>query len=198
MTDRYTTTQDCAIPEYLLLHSKISICKIKMLSSSAQRVLARRVASQARTSRLFEERSATFGIRQWSSKQKDDDEEPAKAEESLKDTVRKMQQGDKAKTSDDNMDAQFDGFLRSAAGTWSSFSEEVGKTWDELLKSGERKSINKKLNHPEDTMEGEAEYTGTVDIMVIDESEHLTAWERMQKRLTDAPIISGKNRQEKR
>jgi hypothetical protein len=47
-------------------------------------------------------------------------------------------------------------------------------------------------------MEGEAECTGTVDIMVIDESEHLTAWERMQKRLKDAPIISGKNRQDKR
>jgi hypothetical protein len=109
-----------------------------------------------------------------------------------------MQQGAKSKYLDDDKDAQFDGFLRSAAGTWSSFSEEVGKTWGELLKSGERKSINKKLKHPEDTMEGEAEYTGTVDIMVIDESEHLTAWERMQKRLKDAPIISGKNRQDKR
>jgi hypothetical protein len=169
-----------------------------MLSSSAQRVIARRVASRAHTSRLFEERSATFGIRQWSSKQKDDDEEPVKAAESLRDTVRKMQQGAKSKYLDDDKDAQFDGFLRSAAGTWSSFSEEVGKTWGELLKSGERKSINKKLKHPEDTMEGEAEYTGTVDIMVIDESEHLTAWERMQKRLKDAPIISGKNRQDKR
>lgn len=162
-----------------------------MLSSSVQRALARRVALRARNSSAFETRASTFGIRQSSSKAKDDEKEPEKID-SLKDTVRKMQQGNKSKTSENNLDDQFDGFLRSAAVTWSSFSEEVGKTWDDLLRSGERKSINKKIKHPEDTTEGEAEYTGTVEIMVIDESEHLTAWERMQKRLTEAPIISGR------
>jgi hypothetical protein len=29
--------------------------------------------------------------------------------------------------------------------------------------------------------------------MMIDESEHLTAWERMQKRLAEAPIIQGRH-----
>jgi hypothetical protein len=28
---------------------------------------------------------------------------------------------------------------------------------------------------------------------LIDESEHLTAWERMQKRLAEAPIIQGRH-----
>jgi len=72
---------------------------------------------------------------------------------------------------------------------FSSFQGEVGLAWHELIHSGDRKSINKKLPRPEATAEGETDYTGPVDIMVIDPSENLTAWERMQKRLTDAPII---------
>ena len=115
--------------------------------------------------------------------------------ESLEDTVKRMKKESKSKNADggdDGFDPQIDGFLRKATETWSAFTEEVGKTWGELLKAGERKDINKKIavNHPHDTVEGDAEYTGSVEIMVIDESEHLTAWERMQKRLTEAPIIS--------
>jgi hypothetical protein len=88
-----------------------------------------------------------------------------------------------------------DDVLRKAREQWSMFSEEVSKTWEELLKSGDRKDINKKVNlqnsHPTDTAEGDQPYTGSVDIMVIDEQEQLTAWERMQRRLAEAPIISG-------
>ena len=118
-----------------------------------------------------------------------DDEE--KEEESLKDTVRRMQQ-EKGKTADDDGSEQMNDFMRKASSFFSIASEEVSKTWGELLASGERGSINKKIGHPEDTVEGEEEYTGPVEIMVIDESENMTAWERMQKRLTDAPVIQGK------
>eukprot|EP00536_Pseudo-nitzschia_multiseries_P015777 jgi/Psemu1/43819/gm1.43819_g len=113
-------------------------------------------------------------------------------EESLKDAVRRMrrEKGSKSKGSnDDDDDDQVNEFLRKASDFWSTATEEVSKTWAELLRSGERKDINKKIGHPQDTAEGEAEYTGPVSIMVIDESENLTAWERMQKRLTDAPVI---------
>jgi hypothetical protein len=175
-----------------------TIVSLNNMLSYGSRFLFRRVTSRTRSSQSFlkEERIFPSGIRHLSSKQKEDGQDAAKnktEEDSLKETIRKMQEGDK-KTFDGNaeMDEKFDGFLRSAAGTWSTLSEEVGKTWGELLKSGERKSINKKIAHPEDTVEGEAEYTGPVEIMVIDESEHYTAWERMQKRLTEAPIISGK------
>jgi hypothetical protein len=82
--------------------------------------------------------------------------------------------------------------MRQASDFWSTATEEVGQTWNELLRSGERKDINKKIGHPQDTMDGDTEYSGPVSIMVIDESENLTAWERMQKRLTDAPVIQGK------
>jgi hypothetical protein len=110
-------------------------------------------------------------------------------QESLKDTVRRM--GGKHSDGKDGTDPRVDDFLNKASSTWAAFSEEVGKAWGELLRSGERKDINKKLKHPKDTVEGEREYTGPVEIMVIDESEHLTAWERMQKRLAEAPIIQG-------
>ena len=78
--------------------------------------------------------------------------------------------------------------LRNAADHWDSFRQGVGATWQQLIKSGERKSINKKI-HPVETAGGDAPYTGPVDILVIDPAEHLTSWERMQKRLSQAPII---------
>jgi import inner membrane translocase subunit TIM44 len=113
-------------------------------------------------------------------------EEPKEPEpESFQDTVRRLRgSGD----GDEKSAAANDAF-RKVADTWASFTEQVGVTWNELIRSGDRKSINKKIVHPHATAEGEAPYTGPVDIMVIDPSEHLTAWERMQKRLTDAPII---------
>jgi len=82
--------------------------------------------------------------------------------------------------------SSFQDFTRQAIDSLSTFQEQVGQTWQDLLKSGDRKDINKKI-HPTETKD--APYTGPVDIMIIDPSENLTAWERMQKRLTDAPII---------
>ena len=113
-----------------------------------------------------------------------------KEEESLKDTIRKMRREKGAKG--DSNDERVNDLLRQASDFWSTATEEVSKTWGELLRSGDRKDINKKIGHPQDTTEGEEEYTGPVSIMVIDESENLTAWERMQKRLTEAPVIQGK------
>lgn len=149
---------------------------------------------------------------------KKQEEEPASTAEpsSLKDTVERLQRREKkaksttdggsghdttaskdgggssetTKTNDDSKTSTFDtsDILRRAADCWDAFRTEVSATWQQLIKSGERKSINKKI-HPVETAGGDAPYTGPVDIMVIDESEHLTAWERMQKRLTKAPII---------
>ncbi|KAL3943074.1 MAG: hypothetical protein SGBAC_002851 [Bacillariaceae sp.] len=160
--------------------------------SNAQRTLVRRAVlrnNRAHTI-LRDQRSAVFSVRTFASESKEDASKTTDDEgSSFQDTIRKMKEGKDSK-GNDNMDEQIDGFMRSAAGKWSTFTEEVEKTWGELLRAGEAKSINKKIRHPEDTAEGEAEYTGSLEIMVIDESEHLTAWERMQKRLTEAPIIS--------
>lgn len=84
-----------------------------------------------------------------------------------------------------------------------SFLDTLSQTWDELIASGQAKDINKKIGtaateggdgkpHYEDDNEAAdryEEYKGSKDIMVIDPEEHLSAWERMERRLRDAPII---------
>ena len=129
--------------------------------------------------------------------QRQDDGEEVGEKESFQDMIDRMEkdgskfkQGESSSSSTKN--PQFSIFLRTAADKWSQFSKEVGNTWQELLQAGAPKDINKKLRRPEATPEGDSTYTGTVEIMVIDPSEHLTAWERMQRRLSEAPIIQGK------
>jgi import inner membrane translocase subunit TIM44 len=111
--------------------------------------------------------------------------------DSFRDTINRLKHKDKdeAEKSSSSATASSNEFFHKAAVFFDKFKAEVGEAWKELLQSGERKDINKKIRRPEATAEGEKEYTGPVSIMVIDESEHLTAWERMQRRLTDAPII---------
>ena len=124
--------------------------------------------------------------------EEDASQEPTK-KESLEETIRRMQSSNDSTTNHQSSSTGTEDVLRKAREHWSMFTEEVSKTWEELLRSGDRKDINKKLSlhHPEDTAEGDQPYTGSVDIMVIDEQEKLTAWERMQRRLAEAPIISG-------
>lgn len=108
---------------------------------------------------------------------------------SLRDTVHRLKEDDNNETSSTNDDISND-LLRKAADLWETAKSEISLTWQELVHAGAPKSINKKI-HPVETQEGNQEYTGPVEIMVIDESEHLTAWERMQRRLQEAPIIQG-------
>lgn len=111
--------------------------------------------------------------------------------ESLQDTIERLKattkDADETKNSSADADTKGDA-MRKAASIWDTFRSEVSDTWNDLLESEQSQSINKKI-HPTESADGDAPYTGPVDIMVIDEAEQLTAWERMQKRLTDAPII---------
>jgi len=106
---------------------------------------------------------------------------------SKEDNSEKKGEGKEEPLDSDNNNELFD---RAATG-WNSLTSEVGSAWQDLVNSGVRKDINKKIHPAGDTPEGNMMYSGPVDIMVIDESENLTAWERMQRRLTDAPIIQG-------
>lgn len=119
--------------------------------------------------------------------------DPSEKKDDLRDTVNRIKSEDDSaeKTQNGSDDSSTNDLFRRAADTWESFSVEVGTAWDELINSGKSKDINKKLVRPTESAEGNTEYTGPVEIMVIDESEHLTAWERMQRRLTEAPIIQG-------
>jgi hypothetical protein len=115
-------------------------------------------------------------------------ENAEKKKDSLRDTVNRLKND--GQNSAGKNDEQVDDLFRRAADVWDKVKIEVDKTWHELVNAGRPKDINKKI-HPVETEEGNKEYTGTVEIMVIDESEHLTAWERMQRRLEEAPIIQG-------
>lgn len=145
-------------------------------------------------------RSFATSSSQSSNEKKDDDKQAekqsddvgnGKKEPSLEETIRKMKEKegvDGDETASPGSSSIQNDVLRQVVSVWDKFREEVGKAWDELVTSGERKSINKKI-HPVETREGDAPYTGPVEIMIIDESEHLTAWQKMQRRLSDAPII---------
>lgn len=116
------------------------------------------------------------------------EEATSQSTDSLRDTVNRLKNKNKDEASETSSPGDGD-LLHRAANLFDSFTSEVSAAWQELLKSGERKHINKQIIKPEATAEGDKEYTGPVDIMVIDPNEHLTAWERMQRRLTEAPII---------
>ena len=72
-----------------------------------------------------------------------------------------------------------------------------------MVASGRAKDINKKIGDPssddgapnfeddDEAADKYEKYKGSKDIMVIDPEEHLSAWERMERRLRDAPIIQG-------
>ena len=126
-----------------------------------------------------------------------DDSGKAKPD-SLRDTVNRIK-NEASKETESSSSSSFDsssasvdtnGLMRRMVDLWDSFQSEVEIAWKDLVTSGQSKNINKKIR-PTATAEGDQEYSGPVEIMVIDESEHLSAWERMQRRLTEAPIIQG-------
>ena len=85
----------------------------------------------------------------------------------------------------------------------SSFIDTLSQTWQDLVAAGAPKDINKKIGTPDvdsdspnyrnddEAADKYEEYKGSKDIMLIDPEEHLSAWERMERRLKDAPIIQG-------
>lgn len=112
------------------------------------------------------------------------------------------------KTKDDSTSAteETNPHMEKLTSMSSSIFATISETWDELIASGQAKDINKKIGTPTDGGEGgdkphyeddnEAadkyeEYKGSKDIMLINPEEHLSAWERMERRLRDAPIIQG-------
>ena len=140
------------------------------------------------------------------------DEETARAKtkkagssgDSLRDAVNRAKAKDGEEIPEDSAasgDDSTNELLHKARETASSFFGAVSQTWSELLDSGKARSINKRIHEPvRDLADGEVpedddatadKYEGSTAIMVIDEEEHLTAWERMQRRLSDAPIIQG-------
>jgi import inner membrane translocase subunit TIM44 len=94
-------------------------------------------------------------------------------------------------------------YIEKITSIGTSFLDALSQTWDELVASGQAKDINKKIGTATPSSDGAPNYSdddaaadryetykGNRDIMVIDPEEHLSAWERMERRLRDAPIIA--------
>lgn len=161
-----------------------------MLSTTLRRAALRRSSiriprSQQSTRVYLQKQQPVVCYFSTDSKEKDSNN----SGDSLRDAVHRLKQDNSNNTTTENVSSNNDDLFRKAADLLDTAKSEIALTWQELLNAGKPKSINKKI-HPTETPEGNAEYTGPVEIMVIDESEHLTAWERMQRRLTEAPIIA--------
>mmetsp|Transcript_9017 Transcript_9017/g.12835 ORF Transcript_9017/g.12835 Transcript_9017/m.12835 type:complete len:499 (+) Transcript_9017:190-1686(+) len=128
---------------------------------------------------------------------------------SLHDTVNRLQSEDTTSSSSNssstsssssNTNEQTDQFIDKMFGIAESFSSGLSNTWQELIQSSQPKEVNKKLadihkskpgSVDQDDNEAADKYDGTTAIMIIDENENIGAFERIQKRLSEAPIIQG-------
>lgn len=140
------------------------------------------------------------GSRMFSTNENKNEEKQSKTTSDLRDTVNRLKsEAGKTDSESESTEANKEGSsssssLNSIQGFFSSFSSGVAEAWKELLDSGSPKGINKRIggNKPKAPKPVE-DYDGPTDIMIIDESEHLGAWEKMQRRLSEAPIIQGKH-----
>lgn len=69
------------------------------------------------------------------------------------------------------------------------FQDQVMETWEELLDSGKAKGIQERIHQSEALRKQRESYKGPTELIIIDEKEHLGAWDKMQRRLSSAPII---------
>lgn len=147
-----------------------------------------------------------MSLRQFSSSP----EEGKEKKKDLRESINRLKNesksdSEKESSNESSADSEPDPRLEKLTSIGTSFLHTISKTWDELVASGAPKDINKKLGTPtseegddpnfaddNDAADKYEKYKGSSEIMLIDPAEHLSAWERMERRLRDAPIISGK------
>jgi import inner membrane translocase subunit TIM44 len=127
------------------------------------------------------------------------DEKKDKKKDSLRDTVNRLK-GDaesSSSSSSSSSSAETNEMFSKAADAFSSFTSTLTSTWEDLLNSSKPNDINKQIHqsHPgfssDDDNEAADKYEGSSAVMIIEEKENLNAFERIQRRLSDAPIIQG-------
>lgn len=145
-----------------------------------------------------------YNLRFLSSSSKPDNENLEKKEtavgegkkgESFEDTINRLA-GDQASEKQRSNE-----HVEKLSSMFSTFASAVGETWQELLESGKGKSINKSIRPSETDGSKKADSSGATDdkfeqnydgpsaLMIVDED--LGAWEKLQKRIAEAPIIKG-------
>lgn len=119
----------------------------------------------------------------------------------LRESIEKMKAEDAKEAKEEETQTEIDPRLQRLSEMTASFIDSLSQTWQDLVSAGAPKDINKKIGTPivnddspnygndDEAADKYEEYKGSKDIMVIDPEEHLSAWERMERRLKDAPII---------
>jgi len=143
-----------------------------------------------------------------SSNDDDSSKEKPEKERTLHDTINRLQgkedennvDGDKSREKSFSNASNVTSTIHSLSSAFQSFSGVVGDTWTELLESSQPTDINKKLAQYQKSQPGSAsdddddaadKYKGSTAVMVINEEDNFNAFERIQKRLSEAPIIQG-------
>jgi import inner membrane translocase subunit TIM44 len=130
------------------------------------------------------------------------EQDESKKKKDLRESIEKLKNNNNTEESkNEETQAEMDPRLERIADMAGSFIDSISSTWKDLVSAGAPKDINKKIGTPivdndspnfsndDEAADKYEEYKGSKDIMVVDPEEHLSAWDRMKKRLEDAPII---------
>ena len=151
--------------------------------------LARRSKNQLKVNRIRTGDAASM-LQSYASFSTDE-----KKKDPLRDAVNRLKGDKEADYESSSTSTQQNEILSKVADSWASFSVSLSETWDDLINSNTPRDINKKLHESrpgssaDDDNDAADKYEGSTAIMIIDEDENLTAFERIQRRLSDAPII---------
>jgi mitochondrial import inner membrane translocase subunit TIM44 len=145
---------------------------------------------------LFIKRSNGLALQNTSSWFSSSAQDDKKSKASLRDTVNRLKEesGSNESNGSTSSETSYEMFVK-LADAWSSFRTGVSEAWTELIHSNKPKDINKKIHDvkppsaADDDNAAADKYEGTTAIMIVNEEDHLNAFERMQKRLSEAPVI---------
>lgn len=129
----------------------------------------------------------------------DNEKDEGKKEESFAETLNRLSGNRGSGKTGDDGSKEMNETISKASNIFSSLTSAVGETWQELLDSSKGRSINKSIkgagtkskvgSDGSDDGPEATDYDGPAALMIVDED--LGAWEKMQKRLAEAPIIKG-------
>eukprot|EP00816_Leptocylindrus_hargravesii_P006987 CAMPEP_0196820544 /NCGR_PEP_ID=MMETSP1362-20130617/75795_1 /TAXON_ID=163516 /ORGANISM="Leptocylindrus danicus, Strain CCMP1856" /LENGTH=373 /DNA_ID=CAMNT_0042199475 /DNA_START=144 /DNA_END=1262 /DNA_ORIENTATION=- len=122
-----------------------------------------------------------------------------KKQESFEETLNRLSGKKDSGENGDSGSQQMNETIHKASSFFSSFTTAVAETWQELLDSNKGRSINKSVKGSGSKSKGSSgssddsaeatDYDGPAALMIVDED--LGAWEKMRKRLAEAPVIKG-------
>ena len=165
------------------------------MSLRAVGTIASRSKSHLRVNRIRTDAIGMFQNYAHFSTDEKNEKKDEKKKDSLRDTINRMKGDKEADSSSSSNSESQNELLSKVADSWASFSSSVSETWNELINSNQPRDINKKLHESrpgssaDDDEAAAKKYEGSSAVMIIDEDEHLTAFERIQRRLSEAPII---------